>query len=529
MGKRLVVLVALIAVFMVGPASRLTFGQAKTTLVIGHTTEGLTLDPAGTADRETRIVTHQLFDFLLTSTERGVEPGLATKWEVSPDGRVWTFTLRDDVKFHDGTPFNAAAVKYNFDRAVQLGPKAPVLLPIEAIYVRAEVVSPTQVRVVLKQRWAGFLNSVGGEFFGIVSPTAAERLGDDFGRAPVGSGPFIFKSWVRNEAMIIGRNPAYRWGPNFLGNTGPPRIDEVVYRLIPEPATLTAAFQRGEAQLLDFVAATDVARLRQAGFASDIEVQITPGVPSTYHFNTQREPTNDVRVRQAVAYAINKGALQQSPAYGQGLIRPVYSYLTRTNWAHNAELEASRPYAYDAQRARRLLEEAGWRAGADGLRSKDGRPLMLEMLSFAPFPISTTTDLIVQGQLREVGIGTEIRRVDLAALFAGMRAGQFHMVLTAVSGFDPESSLRRAFYSTGGANWSRYRDPEVDRLIERGGEELNVAQRRAIYRQTQDAIFKDLPALPIVPFTGIVMKHKNVTGIWFDPRSGFKLVNADIR
>jgi oligopeptide transport system substrate-binding protein len=110
-----------------------------------------------------------------------------------------------------------------------------------------------------------------------------------------------------------------------------------------------------------------------------------------------------------------------------------------------------------------------------------------------------------------------------------MRAGQFHMVLTAVSGFDPESSLRRAFYSTGGANWSRYRDPEVDRLIERGGEELNVAQRRAIYRQTQDAIFKDLPALPIVPFTGIVLKHKNVTGIWFDPRSGFKLVNADIR
>lgn len=520
------VMALLVLSLTIGPVSaQLT----KTTLVIAHTSEGLTLDPHGTADRETRIVTHQLFDFLFTTTAQGVEPGLATKWEVSSDGKVWTLTLRDDVKFHDGTPFNAAAVKYNFERAAVRGPKAPVLAPIAANYERAEIVSPTQIRVILKQPWAAFLTTVGGEFFGMVSPAAAERLGDDFGRAPVGTGSYYFKSWVPNESMIIARNPAYRWGPRFLENTGPARIDEIVYRLIPEPSTLTASFQRGEAQVLDFVAATDVTRLRQSGFAFDTEVQITPGVPSTYHFNTEREPVNDPRVRHAVAYAINKGVLQQSPAYGQGLIRPVYTYLTRTNWAHSAELEASRPYAFDAQRSRRLLEEAGWRPGPDGIRVKDGKPLVLDVLSFAPFLISTSTDIIVQGQLREVGIGTEIRKVDLASLFAGMRGGQFHVVLTAVSGFDPESSLRRGFYSTGGANWSRYRNPQFDRMLEQGGEELNVAKRRTIYRQAQEAMFRDLPAIPMVPFTGIVLKHKNVSGIWFDPRAGFRLVNAEIR
>lgn len=500
-------------------------GAPKNTLTIAHAIDALTLDPHQTGMRESRIVTQQVFDYLLTATAEKYYPGLATQWEASPDGKAWTFTLVSGARFHDGTPVDAEAVRLNFERVVKLGPKALALVNLATNYDKAEVLSSTRLRVFLKRPYAGFLNMV-GEYLAIVSPSAAEKLGDTFGRSPVGSGPFIFRSWTPNDRIVIARNPAYRWGARFLGNTGPARMEQVEYRVIPEASTLTGAFQQGEAQMLDFVAPSDISRLKSVGTNFDLQIQVTPGMVSCYHFNMRKEPTDDVRVRQAIAYSINKQELAKSPSFGSDLVPVVYSYLSRSNWAYDPKLEAAHTYAFNPGRAQSLLDEAGWRSGSGGVRSKGGKSLTLTLLSLAPLPISVGTDLIVQSQLSKVGIAAEIQKTDIAGYYAALSRENFNMALNSAAGFDPDSPLVRSYSSKGGSNWAHYQNPKVDDLLEKAAVEVNAERRRAIYGEVQRALLNDLPALPMDPFTGLVVKQKSLVGVYFDPRIQYKLLGA---
>ena len=220
-----------------------------------------TLDPHITNRAATRKILIQVLDTLVVIDPKdgSVKPGLAEKWEVSPDGKTYTFHLRRNVKFHDGTPFDAAAMKFTFDR-IQTPLGAPgVARSFIGPYEASEVVDPNTLRVRFKQAYSPFLRMAALAPLGPISPTAVQKLGDQFARKPVGTGPFMVKEWIAKDQVVLVRNPAYNWAPALAEHQGPAHLDEIVWRFVLEAPTRTAVIQTGEVNIAEDLSYADVA------------------------------------------------------------------------------------------------------------------------------------------------------------------------------------------------------------------------------------------------------------------------------
>src|SRR5579864_5827718 len=253
------------------------------------------LDPNLSGLRPAQIVFFQIFDPLLVRDpkDNAIKPWLAESWTVSPDGKVYTFRLRPGVKFQDGTPFDAAAVKFNFDRTHNpaLGTRCGGCAV--GFYESADVDGPSTVRIHLKSPWAPFLDAA-SLFYRMVSPAGVRKAGDqDFGRRPVGSGPFRFVEWIPNDHITLERNQDYAWAPSLFAHQGPPYLDRVVFRLIPEPSTRVGALQSGELQVTTAVATQDFQRLAHDPRFKPI-VGLAPGVPYAWAINVTKAPADDL-------------------------------------------------------------------------------------------------------------------------------------------------------------------------------------------------------------------------------------------
>src|SRR2546428_2816162 len=292
-------------------------GRIGGTLVFAQAQEAVTLDPHDAVDGVSVNNTSNVFDtlvrFKVDST--AVEPSLAESWTVSPDGLVWTFKLRSGARFHDGTPFNAEAVKFNYDR--QVDPKNPyhtgsfdyaefTFQNVKSV----EAVDPLTVRFILSARFAPFLINMAMFSTGIASPTAIRKYGPDFFKNPVGTGPFKFVEWVAKDHVTYEANKDY-WA-------GRPCIDRLIIRGIPDNTVRLLEMERGSVQMMDQVNPPDYDRIRSN---KDLVLYSGPGLNVGYlAMNTQNPPFNDRRVRQAVSYAVNKAALVQ--AFYGGIAQP---------------------------------------------------------------------------------------------------------------------------------------------------------------------------------------------------------------
>ena len=223
------------------------------TLVIGIADEPDTLDPEVTGNRASYSVDRQIYDTLIVRSDKtkAFVKSLATGWNYSKDGLTYTFTLRRGVTFQDGTPFNAAAVVFNLDRGVDPKTKSQTAAAILGPYKSSKAVGPYKVVVSFKTTTSptSVLDALSQAYWGMVSPTAVKKEGADYGRHPVGTGPFTFKEWVSNDHITLERNPAYKWGSPYYGHTGPAYLDQVVFRIIPDSATRVAALQSGSINL----------------------------------------------------------------------------------------------------------------------------------------------------------------------------------------------------------------------------------------------------------------------------------------
>ncbi|HEY3231495.1 MAG TPA: ABC transporter substrate-binding protein, partial [Roseiflexaceae bacterium] len=208
-----------------------------------------TMDPQVTNFDSTIRVTLNICEPLVWEPEPGkFVPGLAESWEISPDAKTYTFKLKQGVKFHDGTPFNADAVKFTFDRVIAEETKAGQSHDQLGPYDHTEIVDDHTVKVVMKQGYAPLLTNLNG-YLGIVSPTAVKTMGlAEFARHPVGTGPFMFKEWVPKDHITLVKNPDYNWGSSFFKHTGPAYLDEVIFKIIPEASVRTGALKSGEIQ-----------------------------------------------------------------------------------------------------------------------------------------------------------------------------------------------------------------------------------------------------------------------------------------
>ncbi|GGK22044.1 ABC transporter substrate-binding protein [Salinarimonas ramus] len=477
---------AIAATLILAPAAPPALAQTPPgVLAIGQIAEPKSLDPAAvTAANDFRIVVN-LYDGLVRYADGSfeIEPALAESWEVSEDGTVYTFTLREGVTFHDGTPVDAEAIVFNFDRMLDeehpyhdTGP-FPLSFFFSAIE-EVEAVDARTVRFTLNEPYAPFLSNLAYPTGLIVSPTAVAEHGADFGRNPVGTGPFRFESWDANTAVVVVRNEEY-WD-------GAPPLEAAIFRPITDANTRVAEMLSGGIDVMVEVPPDSVSRFAES---EDFELYEQAG-PHLWFLilNAKEPPFDDVRVRQAVNYAIDKETLVENVLQGtaevaSGPIPPAFA------WAYNEELE---PYPHDPERARQLIEEAGATGSTVTMFVTEGGSGMLD-----PVPMGTA----IQADLEEVGLDVEIETYEwntfLAQVNPGLE-GKANMAQMAWMTNDPDTlpylALRsEAMPDNGGFNSGYYSNPEVDRLLQEARTATDQEERARLYKEMQEIVHEDAP------------------------------------
>ncbi len=479
-------------VFLVSLWSLAGFAQSKE-LVVALSTEPPSLDPTTNAAGVIKLLLHHnLYEGLVQFSEEGTFYGqLAHAWEISVDGLTYTFYLREGVRFHDGTPCDGEAVRQSFLRAMD-----PATKYVRPEYfrniARIEVPEATVVQFVLKQPDAGFLAILAlGE--AVVVPA---HLGPELARQPVGTGPFRFAERRPGYSLRLVRNPDY-----YI--PGVPKLDALVFRFIPDPSAQLAALRTGDVDVVAEMPAELAATLRGD---PDLRLISKPqDLVQILAINTARPPFTDVRVRQALALAIDRQQIVQLASYG--FASPIGSHLAPSALYY---ADMTWVWPYDPGRARELLAEAGL---------SNGFTTTLTLPS--NYPIHVRTGELIAAQLRAVGIKVEIRLVDwgtwLERVFA--QADYDLTVIAHVGRLDPAPMLssygpdRTDYYFRRG--WS---NPELDELLRRGAHTVDPELRREIYARAQYIIAVEAVNVFIQALHQVVATRAYVDGIKILPQ-----------
>ena len=463
-----------------------------------------------------RMIT-QIFDPLVYGTGDGkFVPGLAESWEISADGKTYTFKLRKDVKFHDGTPFNAAAVVFSFDRIRNPATKSQLAISLLGPVDSATAVDDSTVKVVFKTAYPAFLDSLSYPWLAPVSPTAVNKLGADFSRNLVGTGPFKLKEWVAKDHITLERNPDYNWAPSFFKHKGPAYLESVTYKFVPEWTTRSATLETGEIDIATDALAIDLPRLKANDKVKTISTQ-QAGVPQSYFINTEKPPLNDVNVRLALLNATDKQTIINT--MHAGAYQPAFSTLSRSTTGYDKSYETNPKFAYNKDTARKLLDAAGWVPGPTGIRQKNGQPLQLTWLSQTINRDPQQGELL-QGILKDVGIDVKVTTVpNFPNLSAGISAGNYNLVPSWWLGSDP-SVLTATYHSKylKTNNWSKSAIPALDQLLDQADAEPVVAKRITLYQDAQKIIIDQVLAVPVWDIAPIMAVRASLDGLTFDRR-----------
>ncbi|MDR7544236.1 MAG: ABC transporter substrate-binding protein [Armatimonadota bacterium] len=498
------------------PRAALAQAQATGTLTYGMAGGFDTLDVTVTTfTRVGRIGLH-VVDPLVWSVGPGrYAPGLATSWTVSPDATAYTFKLREDVKFHDGTPFTAEAVRVTFDRIVDPETRAQTAFSFIGPYERTEVLDRYTVRVRFKSPHAAFLNGASSPYLGIVSPAALQKYGRDFGRVVfVGTGPFMLQSYRTDAEVTLVRNPNYNWGARIFKHEGLPYLRNIVYRIIPEEATRVATLETGETLFIEDVPVTDYQRFKNSREKVLLEIP-QAGSGWSLMMNQQRTPTNELALRRAVMHAIDK----------DGLVRTVWNNVFKaacsplTSNMFGFDPETCKKVTYNPDQARRLLEEAGWRLGPDGIRVRGGERLRLEFYLQPTPQKNQEMAAFIQANLKQVGIEVNLNVLARAGYLDAVRQGRHHLQYWWDTGTDPGQMLRILFHSRnagGGTNRNNYRNPEMDRLIEQIEATADPARRRELIARAQQKAIDDAVMVYLADPPSLYAHDRSVSGVWVD-------------
>ncbi len=465
-------------------------------LVFAHLQKTVSLDAnVWTGDAAARIM-RQVYDSLVWQPEPGkFVPGLAEKWELSSDGKVYTFYLRKDVKFHDGTKFNAAAVKYTFDRIVDPASKS-LQVPRIGPYEKSEAADEYTVKVYFKNPFPSFLSNLSEVALAPCSAEAVKKAGDNYARYPVGTGPFKVKQWPDDNTVILERFADYNWAPSFMNHQGPAYLETVTYKMIEETTTRYVALQNGEAQIMDGPPLDEVAKLKKDP-KYQVFVLANPGMPMIFQPNVTRMPTKELAVRQAMLYAIDRTQVANLLSYGVN--KPGNGPLTSTIWSYDPAVE--KMYPFDPEKAKKLLEDAGWKVNPKtGIREKNGQPCKIRFV--ASVGTNTKAGEIVQAMLKDVGINFVVEGMAYEATVVRMGSNDYECGRLGYILLDPHDVFYLAYHSSqieggGQFNRSRIKDSKIDELIDAGSRESDTAKRLKAYTELQKIIMDQALIIPI--------------------------------
>jgi peptide/nickel transport system substrate-binding protein len=484
------------------------------TVTMAWDQDGASLAPYQETYSIERDVFQHIFETLVVydpKTHRYV-PGLATRWNVSRDGKTWTLKLRRGIKFSDGTSFNAAAAKFTLDWIVNPTSKAsPFTSGFLTGYSRSVAVNPTTLVVHFRQVDGRFLDGLSSPNLGMVSPAAVKKYGAaEFGRHPVGTGPFLFKEWVSGSHITLVRNPRY-WGKKTY-------LDSVIFQIIRDDGTRSAALQRGDIQVAFLPFAFNPQYQANKSFKTTVVTR--PGTVRAIQFNMQRPIVSDKRVRQAIAYAVDRTAIAHAPFLGgtAGVARTPLSPTTSGYSAGIAKLSVP----YNLAKARALLDQAGWTVGSNGIRVKNGQALTLTMRT-VKLTFLDQVALLIQSQLKAVGIDLNLNiSPDWGTLLPPIQQGDYDMMIG--GSFQSDLGLLDANYDPRQIDksflvFSRDPSPLLSRLFAKAEATTGVAARQRVYNTIQTTLMNDIALVPMYTEAYVFAATPRLVGVRYSRES----------
>jgi peptide/nickel transport system substrate-binding protein len=474
---------------------------AAQTFVFGAQGEPVQLDPAVITDGISSRITRQIYDGLVkykgATTE--VEPALAQSWEVSPDAKVWMFTLRRNVKFHDGTPLDARAVVWNFERwwksshpqhdnQVKAGQTFEYWegqfggFDDKSIVTKVEAAGSHTVRVTLKDPQAPFLANLAMFVFDIASPAAVEKWGTEFGKHPVGTGSYKFVEWKPNQEVVLEANPDY-WGVK-------PKVKRVVVRNIKDNSQRLGALKAGEIHAMEGLNPDDVAVVKRD---PGLQVLLRPTNTTGYiAFNYKVKEFQDKRVRQAFAHAINRRGIVDALYGGTGMAATQFQ--PPPLWGYNKDLKG---YEHSPAKAQELLKQAGLPTGLSTITWDDGKkePLVFWYMSRSRpyFPNPKEIGEAMAVDLAKVGIKVELQTAEWAVYLDKRKNGQMPLYMLGWTGDngDPDNFLCYFFCSPGVSREGFYANQPLADVLLRAQKLTTQAERAKLYRQAEQMLHDD--------------------------------------
>jgi peptide/nickel transport system substrate-binding protein len=447
-------------------------------------------------------VAQQMWDPLLrmVSGDSNLHPGLAQRWDADPGATWFTLYLRNDVTFHDGTPFDANAVKFNFDRIADPANRSVAGSAALGPYDHSEVIDDHTVKVVFKEPYAPFLSEATETFLAPSSPTAIQKYGTDYINHLTGTGPFKFVEYAKGDHLTMVRNDDYNWAPDYWGRNGPANLQQINWRIIPvatwkiipEASTRMATLQNGETDMIDYMLETAVAR-----FKTDPKFQVAlidaPGSPRTIPINVTLAPTDDLLVRQAIMHVADVATIENT--LFPGVYDPADSPMEPSMQCYKSYKDL---YPIDKDKAGALLDQAGWVMGPDNVRTKNGVPLKVVHLIISDNQMDETAQLL-QGMLKDVGFQAEIQVQAFPTVEDTYQRGDSHNLGDFFYWWNDPSFLFAAYASSRVKyeNFSHYANPTVDNLITLGASTTDPGQRCSTYQQAMDTIMSDAAAIPL--------------------------------
>ncbi|MFX4220759.1 MAG: ABC transporter substrate-binding protein [Thalassobaculum sp.] len=473
-----------------------TSASAQSSVTVMRQIDTDRYDPHTSTARSTAEIMFMAGDTLvsLDPDMKTIHPLLAKSWEVSDDGKLYTFHLRDDVTFCSGKKFTASDVKATIDRWLNLDKGVVKNRAGDVKEVRA--VDDYTVEYELVQPYSELLYQMTQHFHTIINVDQVNELGDDFGvKGFDGTGPFCFGSWEPRNELVLTKHEAYTWGPQFYANTGPAKVDKVVWKIVPEENNVVAGIQTGQGDVTQYLPYWSIDQL-------EANPQISLTQPPFYFwtfyigFKITRDNVADVKVREAINLAVDQQALAEGPFFGKAEPATAYVHPGTLDYAGDAINEGL--FGYDPEKAAALLDEAGWKLGDDGFRYKDGQKLELITYSFTNIWRQITE--AVQGDLRKVGVDMQVELFDATVVWGKLKTQDFDMYTMSYPYVSAGDALNLYFPSGNmpSPNRMNWDDKETDQWLFEGRGALNDAGRAAAYAKIQKKVHDAVVWIPLV-------------------------------
>ena len=496
-------------------------GKPGGTLRVSTASDSTTLDVHSISHGNTQWLGRILFDCLVYQDENGnISPWLAKSWDISPDGKTYTFHLRDDVTYSDGEKFNARAVQLNLEHMRDPATKSPLAAAYIAPYVDGRIVDEYTFEAHLREPYSPFLDVLAQSYLSMLSPRQIEHAPKSIAEHPIGTGPFVLESYTRDQGLNFVKRTGYHWAPAVTRHQGEAYLDRLEVSIVPEAMIRFSALESDQS---DFTVDAPAQNARAIRNNPDLQMysRVRKGNPfRSLTFNVERFPFQDVLVRRAVAKAIDGEGLAWITGFGE--YQPKTDLLaSNTRYYDPAFKDVLR---YDVAEANRLLDQAGWTGrDAEGYRLKDGKRLAARVLTYETGAYPSSVAVAIQADLKKVGFDLSIDLLPLAQITEQRYSGKFQLLGGGYWHTNTADGLYILYHSRSintptfiGQNIGSFRDEPLDAALSAARLTTDPVELQKLYSIAQQRLVENVPAVPLYESHVLVAFRNKVKGLMFD-------------